>query len=300
MKYVKEITTLGYSLCEGTMFEFKVNPYKSWNEIIGTVDTNILSDKREMRLNLRNLLLRENAANFTKALVALYHEYEHIMQYEACCYNYAPAIIVVELAARQQNDDFYNDNYSDFAYEIQAERAGVARAHSYIKQHHPELDAYECIKGYIDKQIELGDTRYIGFGFENCKNIEDIESCFDKVYENSLNKRNFQQIFYDYTNNNYIQRTNNNLIYQMINDTGYNDMRNILSMLDDGYEQTRFVASYNLTKIPEIKKTFKSKVIDKMDYKDYIKSYQQTGNNKDDFLEKIGAKPDSKDKDEMD
>lgn len=300
MNYYKEIVNLGQGLCEKTPFIFDYNPYRSWEDISGTTDTSVLSTQKEISLNLRNLFLRRNPANFTKALVALYHEYEHIKQYEACCYGYAPAIIVVEMTARQQNDDFYNDNYTLFRYEMQAERAGVSTAYMYIAERHPELDAYECIKGYIDKQIELGDTRYIGFGFENCKNIEDIESCFDKVYENSLDKRNFQQIFYDYTNNNYTQRTNNNLIYQMINDTGYNDMRNILSMLDDGYEQTRFVASYNLTKIPEIKKTFKSKVIDKMDYKDYIKSYQQTGNNKEDFLEKIGAKSDLKNKDEMD
>lgn len=300
MNYYKEIVNLGQGLCEKTPFIFDYNPYRSWEDISGTTDTSVLLPQKEISLNLRNLFLRRNPANFTKALVALYHEYEHIKQYEACCYGYAPAIIVVEMTARQQNDDFYNDNYTLFRYEMQAERVGVSTAYMYIAERHPELDAYECIKGYIDKQIELGDTRYIGFGFENCKNIEDIESCFDKVYENSLDKRNFQQIFYDYTNNNYTQRTNNNLIYQMINDTGYNDMRNILSMLDNGYEQTRFVASYNLTKIPEIKKTFRSKVIDKMDYKDYIKSYQQTGNNKEDFLEKIGAKPDSKDKDEMD
>jgi len=300
MNYFNEIIGLGYRLCENTSFKFKVNPYKSWDDISGTTDTNILSYKRELNLNLRNLFLRRNADNFTKALVTVYHEHEHIKQYEACCGGYASAVIAVELIARQQNEDFYRDNYSSLTYEIQAEQAGISNAYLYITENHPELDAFECIKGYIDDQINLGDIRYTGFGFENCKSIEDVNLCFNRMYDKSLNKRNFQKIFYDYANSSYAQKSNDNLIYQMINDTGYNNTRNILSMLEDGYEQTRFVASYNVTKIPEIKETFKGKVIDKLKYEDYVKSYQQTGANKKEFLEKIGTITDFKEKDDND
>lgn len=300
MNYFNEIIGLGHQLCENTSFKFKVNPYKSWKDINGTTDTNILSYKREMNLNLRNLFFRRNADNFTKALVTVYHEYEHIKQYEACCYGYASAAVVVELIARQQNEDFYRDNYSSLTYEIQAERAGVSKAYLYIAEEHPELDAFKCIKGYIDNQIKHGDIRYTGLGFENCKNIEDISLCFNRMYDKSLSKKDFQKIFYDYANDNYAQKSNNNLIYQMISDTGYDNTRNILSMLEDGYEQTRFVASYNITKIPEIKKTFKGKVIDRLKYEDYVKSYQQTGVNKKEFLEKIGATSDFKEKSDND
>ena len=61
MSYIREVVALGHFLCKGTSFEFKVNPYKSWNETIGTTDTDILSGKREMRLkrihnHLRSLI----------------------------------------------------------------------------------------------------------------------------------------------------------------------------------------------------------------------------------------------------
>lgn len=300
MSYFSEIVSLGHSLCEGTTFEFGYNPYRSWNKIGGTTTTDILSGNRKVNLNLRNLLLKDNFTNFTKALIILYHECEHLKQYEACCGGYASAAIAVELIARQQNEDFYEDNYSSFTYEIQAERVGISKAYLYIAEKYPEFDAFECIKGYIDNQIKHGDTRYIGFGFEDCKSIEDIAACFDRVFNASLSKRNFQKIFYDYANDSYAQKSNDNLIYQMISDTGYGNTRNILSMLEDGYEQTRFVASYNVTKIPEIKETFKGKVIDRLKYEDYVKSYQQTGANKKEFLEKIGAITDFKEKSDND
>lgn len=300
MSYFSEITNLGENLCKGTPFKFEYSLFNGWNKVSGAVDTDILSDEKNMHLNLRNLFLKGNSANFTKALVTVYHEYEHIKQYEACCYGYAPAAIIVELIARQQNNDFYEDNYAFLMYEMQAEQAGVSNAYLYIAKNHPELDAFKCIKGYIDNQINLGDIRYIGLGFENCKNVEDISLCFNKMYDKSLSKKDFQKIFYDYTNDNYAQKSNANLIYQMINDTGYDNTRNILSMLEDGYEQTRFVASYNITKIPEIKKTFKGKVIDRLKYEDYVKSYQQTGVNKKEFLDKIGAISDLKEKSDSD
>lgn len=300
MSYFSEIVSLGHGLCEGTTFKFNYNPYRSWNKMGGTTTTDIFSVNREINLNLRSLLLKDNFTNFTKALITLYHECEHLKQYEACCYGCASATVIVELIARQQNEDFYRDNYSSFIYEIQAEQAGVSNAYLYITKNHPELNAFECIKGYIDNQINLGDIRYTGFGFEDCKNIEDVAVCFDKVFNVSLSKRNFQKIFYDYANDSYTQKSNDNLIYQMISDTGYDNTRNILSMLEDGYEQTRFIASYNVAKIPEIKETFKGKVIDRLKYEDYVKSYQQTGANKKEFLEKIGTISDFKEKSDND
>ena len=300
MSYFSEITALGEGLCKETSFKFEYSLLNGWNKIGGAVNTDILSDEKKMRLNLRGLFLKGNFTNFTKALITVYHEYEHIKQYEACCGGYASATIAVELIARQQNEDFYRDNYSSFIYEIQAEQAGVSNAYLYITKNHPELNAFECIKGYIDNQIKHGDTRYIGFGFEDCKSIEDIAVCFDKVFDASLSKRDFQKIFYDYANGSYAQKSNDNLIYQMISDTDYDNTRNILSMLEDGYEQTRFVASYNVAKIPEIKETFKGKVIDKLKYEDYVKSYQQTGANKKEFLEKIGTISDFKEKSDND
>lgn len=298
MSYFSEITNLGENLCKETPFKFEYSLLNGWNKVSGAVDTDILSDEKKMHLNLRNLFLKGNSANFTKALVTVYHEYEHIKQYEACCYGYVSAAVIVELIARQQNNDFYEDNYTFLMYEMQAEQAGVSNAYLYIAKNHPELDAFECIKGYIDNQINLGDIRYTGLGFENCKNIEDISLCFNRMYDKSLSKKDFQKIFYDYANDSYVQ--NNNLVYQMISDTGYDNTRNILSMLEDGYEQTRFIASYNITKIPEIKKTFKGKVIDRLKYEDYVKSYQQTGVNKKEFLEKIGATSDFKEKSDND
>ncbi len=300
MSYFSEITNLGESLCKGTPFKFEYSLLNGWNKVSGAVNTDVLSDEKKMHLNLRDLFLKGNFVNFTKALVTVYHEYEHLKQYEACCYGYASAAVVVELIARQQNEDFYEDNYSSFTYEIQAERAGISKAYLYITEKYPELNAFECVKGYIDNQIKHGDTRYTGLGFENCKNIEDISLCFNRMYDKSLIKRNFQKIFYDYANDNYAQKSNGNLIYQMISDIGYDNTRNILSMLEDGYEQTRFVASYNITKIPEIKKTFKGKVIDRMKYEDYVKSYQQTGANRKEFLEKIGVISDFKEKGDND
>ncbi len=298
MSYFSEITNLGKNLCKETPFKFEYSLLNGWNKVSGAVDTDILSDEKKMHLNLRNLFLKGNSANFTKALVTVYHEYEHIKQYEACCYGYASVAVIVELIARQQNNDFYEDNYAFLMYEMQAEQAGVSNAYLYIAKNHPELDAFECIKEYIDNQINLGDIRYIGLGFENCKNVEDISLCFNRMYDKSLSKKDFQKIFYDYANDSYVQK--DNLIYQMITDTGYDNTRNILSMLEDGYEQTRFVASYNITKIPEIKKTFKGKVIDRLKYEDYVKSYQQTGVNKKEFFEKIGVTSDLKEKSDND
>lgn len=299
MNYYTEITRLGKMLCENTSFKYEHSIIDSPKNHIGAITTDITRPKK-MSMNLRDLFLNRNVLNFTTALIATFHEFEHIKQYEACCGGYASAIIAVEMIARQQNDDFYEDNYTAFAYELQAERAGVSTAYMYIAEEHSELDAFECIKGYIDNQIKHGDTRYIGFGFEDCKSIEDIAACFDKLLNASLSKRNFQKIFYDYANDNYAQKSNDNLIYQMISDIGYDNTRNILSMLEDGYEQTRFVASYNVTKIPEIKETFKGKVIDRLKYEDYVKSYQQTGANKKEFLEKIGTITDFKEKDDND
>lgn len=299
MNYYTEITRLGKMLCENTSFKYEHSIIDSPKSHIGAVTTDITCPKK-MSMNLRNLFFNRNVLNFTTALIATFHEFEHIKQYEACCGGYASAIIAVEMIARQQNDDFYEDNYAVLAYEIQAEQSGISMAYMHITEEHPELDAFKCIKGYIDNQIKHGDIRYTGLGFENCKNIEDISLCFNRMYDKSLSKKDFQKIFYDYANDSYAQKLNNNLIYQMISDTGYDNTRNILSMLEDGYEQTRFVASYNITKIPEIKKTFKGKVIDRLKYEDYVKSYQQTGVNKKEFLEKIGVTSDLKEKSDND
>lgn len=226
---------------------------------------------------------RHNPKTFTTSLVCLFHERAHLEQIK----NLSNDInITSSFLATQYNKYYYrNTNYKNLPFEIDAEQTGVNDAYDYIKENCPELDAFDCIKSYIDYKISKGDARYKDRGFDNCKSIDDINDAFDNVYEKALNKveldtKNLEYGLlypYDYLDDDERAKFfENNLLYEMLNKQENPASEYIMrDLLPSGIEQTKFIASYVLYKHPEYKEYLDDDTIKTLSYDNYILTYNE-------------------------
>lgn len=272
--YVKEIEKIGYILCEHTEFSFSTF---SKNFPTGYTCSDIDYFPRTMSVNIKELKKENSIQAFTKVLVAIYHEYNHICQYEDIKSKVLPKEIALEYILKQHNGLLYNSIYSNSTYEISSEYAGVINAYQYLKAKHPECDAYDCIKRYIENQISAGDVRYKEYGFENCKDINEINNCFQSLLSSlSKSKYNFQRLYYDYENYDISAIKEDNLIFKAFDEIGKDTFRQIETALPNGYEQAKFVCAYTLKEHPEYRQIFsKYKAIRRLDFDRYVAAYKE-------------------------
>ena len=274
--YYEEILERGNALARKGGYSFSVTKNKS--EIRGIANTDITKENKYIEINAWELKNHKcSIQSFTKALVALHHENEHIFQLQGVLKGYMQKEIAVDILSVQNNIYLYQDNYSNMYYELKSEEKGVIDTYFYLEEHHKEVNAFSLVKEYILNQIKMGDVRYAGKGFEQCNNIEEIFTCFEEhIKECEKQPLAFNNLYYDYENYDISAIKEGNLIFKAFDEIGKDTFRQIETALPNRYEQAKFVCAYTLKEHPEYRQIFsKYKAIRRLDFDKYVAAYKE-------------------------
>lgn len=284
---ISEIKLIGKKLSEDNEFIFKPIKFKCKSGYAGrgTTTTAIPEGKKKIKRYVKvyipsntDIFPSEKVA-LTDALVCLFHEFHHVKQFYDMENGIATEEVIVSFLASQNNDDVYHDNYAYLPHELEAERNGIKNAYNYLHDNKPDLDAFQCIKEYIEFKISIGDRRYKqrGFDFSTIHSIIEIDSVFQTNIEESYNHElDMIQIHRAYSGNK-IRMCNEtyeiNLIYKLLLELDNYESSNdkILGLLESGMPQLKFIASYVLKEHPIYADFFKKYHIPS--FENYIEAY---------------------------
>lgn len=285
MSYYHELSELGRKTFDGTGYAFKLGKFLgSSNGYI--TEPFSKSKKKQVVVGAKDLFLgmlvgRDDPKKFTTGLVCLFHEQTHSEQFVDIASGNADSDIAYSFMARQMNDRLYRYNYKSMAYELAAEHYGVMKAHAYIKENHPELNADDCIKVYIDQQLAKGDARYASrsFGdfpdkqyvdFSKCNNITEINDMFD-VLRSCVNKYDLNSVEFMRSYNGARNPEENNLLFDVFDDNTKNI--DIFKSLPGSYEQLKFASACYADRHPEQSSYFKHYPV--LSDSDYLSVYDK-------------------------
>lgn len=139
--------------------------------------------------------------NFTRAIVALFHEDRHacnvLRGYAGVTGNKGDDILLsLSYLAKQGNEGYYLDGYSKCLYEIDAEHSGVDDAYDYLKSMFPEK-ADKMICEYVNWRVD-NSTYFISpaqRGNRKFRSIEEIDASFEKAFDEAkVSKKYYRDV----------------------------------------------------------------------------------------------------------
>ena len=213
-------------------FVFDVNEGKKPSITIGMLD-----------------VLMDEASLFDK-MIALRHEYRHIVQQKELYNGQGDNVNSYSFLAGHLSDKFYYNNYKNLPYEIDAEAYGVKAAYEYMKQIGAK-DADELVLNYIQNKVKCEDVRYTYSEYKNCNTVDDVWSAFEKVYEKCCNK---------------------SVIFDNSDRYRYNKLVKCVEMSKSGIDEYKCIASYQMCD-PENKKLYHDSKLSIKEFEIYDKAY---------------------------
>ena len=142
---------------------------------------------------------------YTYALVSIYHENQHVKQFQNMQNNVNESNLddcISYFANGSNNQMFYEDNYFQNINEIEAEYAGINNAYKYLCEHYDSNIAEKLIVDYVnDKSCKgiLDKQRYFvnSSRFKSFRTLSSINVAFENAYENAkISRRKYYKTAY--------------------------------------------------------------------------------------------------------
>lgn len=141
LQYI-ELLILGRKLSKNTEFKFRMHIFKKFF-IPGKTTTQIPDKNKKIKryvdiyLHPLELEFENDKSVYVAALIAIFHEFHHVKQFYDIKKGTAEYEIAISLLASQNNKEFYDENYKNLPYELEAEMIGVMNAYRYLLEKNP-------------------------------------------------------------------------------------------------------------------------------------------------------------------
>lgn len=138
-----------------------------------------------------NMFQEVNPVEFSRIILNMFHEAEHIKQYQAFKHKYVPPnlkYMAINDLACENNEAYYKSvsNYNFNPNEIQAEKHGLERTYQYFCTEFPEMtpqDHEELLLALTKDQFKNNQQYFIPN--KDYKNLNEVFKAFDDAFEAS-------------------------------------------------------------------------------------------------------------------
>lgn len=197
-------------------------------------------------------------SDFVNTLMAVFHENRHVqtvMQEFYCCRDNKndDYYMAINCLVCNYNDQYYDYNYNDSPWEIDAEQSAIFETYKFLKDEFPNCNYEELILNYVNERCDNGKYKItkVNGGYRTLKEINDA---FNEAYEQSKSKLRFFE-----------RNDNNFVINKIVNKEEWNDvLRKIEKMNEEsnekniGLKRDEMLASLMCYFCPEYKNKIKS------------------------------------------
>jgi hypothetical protein len=187
--------------------------------------------------------------DFVTILTAINHENHHLenfyQKYKDCADDRETAnAIAVSYVAKQNNTHYYQSNYLNSPFEIDAEIHAISHTYDWLKSTFPSADADKLVATYVNNNIksaiETNSNYILDEKYYPVSSMEDIEQAFSDKMEHAIHaKRRYHQ-----------QAVKTDETMKLLKQRDWCNIFDTVCNEQDGYTKDKMIASIVVYKHP--------------------------------------------------